>query len=325
MPARDSARQNDPVPEAEPLGVVVVSYNTRVHLQECLRTVLAQRPAIIVVADNGSRDGSVEMVQREFPGVIIDLDPTNPGYGAGANRGIRRCAPADVLLLNSDTRLPPGAVAALRSYLDANRRAGLVGPRLVNEDGSLQPSCFRFPTPLRPPCERDPLAHIAQYLPIAREQCLATWSHSRPRVVPAVMGAALAIRREAFEAVGGFDESFFMYAEEIDLSFRMRSAGWQTHFAPVTEIVHVGCASTRQRRAAMLEQAALSSLRFYRRHHRGPGYQAAVFVMRCGMAVRITRDSLRLAWSRDAGRRRELSEDVGVWRRVLVAPSVSSR
>src|SRR5438309_2028782 len=137
-------------------SVVIVSFNTRVQLEACLTTVIPQEVSRIVVADNGSTDGSVEMVRRAFPSVVLDVDRSNPGYGAGANRGVRRCGTDDVLLLNSDTRLAPGAAAALTAYLDAHPRVGVAGPRLVNEDGTLQRSAFRFPSPFRPPLQSDP-------------------------------------------------------------------------------------------------------------------------------------------------------------------------
>ena len=301
------------------LAVVIVCFNTREHLAACLATVLPESPRQVVVADNGSADGSIAMVRQQFPSVVVDVDGSNPGYGAAANRGIRRCGTADVLLLNSDTRLRSGALARLRAYLDAHPRAGIVGPRLLNADGTLQPSCLPFPSALRPPCERNLLEPLVRRIPKLRERCLSTWSHAQARVVPAVMGAALAIRRAAFDAVGGFDERFFMYAEETDLCFRMSSAAWETHFAPVTDIVHIGRASTRQRRVAMLEQSALSSIQFVDRHYSGRQHGGALFAIRCGMAVRMLRDQARYFWATDGDRRRELAENLGVWRRVLLA------
>lgn len=320
MWSRREASLSD-APEAKgmavPLAVVVVNFNTRDHLRACLESVVADVPLRVVVADNGSSDGSVDMVRREFTSVEIDLDPANPGFGAAANRGIRRCAPADVLLLNSDTRLKPGALGALSRYLDEHPRAGIVGPRLVNPDGSLQRSCFPFPSPLRPPFAHDPLGVLARYVPGMAERCLATWSHDAPRVVPWVMGAAVALRREAFDAAGGFDESYFMYAEEIDFCFRLRTLGWETHFAPVTEVAHLGRASADQHRLAMLEQNIASSFRFYRRHYRGVRLASAEAAMHAGMIVRLLRDGARWLSTTDAARRHTLAENVGVWRRAM--------
>lgn len=303
----------------EPIAVVIVSFNTRAYLKACLTSVVPETRRVIV-ADNGSTDGSIEMVARDFPAAVIDIDHRNPGYGAGANRGIRRTGGGDVLLLNSDTRVAPGALRALRDYLEAHPKVGVVGPRLRHADGTLQPSCFRFPSPLRPPLQRDPLARLMRHIPALRERYLPTWSHTTPRRVPYVMGAALAIRRRAFDAVGGFDESYFMYAEEVDLCWRLRAAGWDTHFAPVTDVVHVGRASTRQQRVRMLERSTLSSMHFYQRHYSGLRLAQARLTMRAGLGLRLVRDRIRIALSDDPSRRRELRDDIGVWRRTLGAP-----
>lgn len=299
------------------VAVVIVSFNTREHLRACLQHVLAEGASRVVVADNGSTDGSVEMVGSEFTTVELDLDRSNPGYGAAANRGILRCDVEHVLLLNSDTRIGPGSLAALGAYLDAHPRAGVVGPRLSNEDGTLQRSTFPFPAPLRPPLLNDPLARAIARIPVARERYLATWSHTTPRVVPYVIGAALAIRRAAFDEVGGFDESYFMYAEEVDLCWRLHASGWETHFAPVADVVHVGRASTMQQRPAMLERSVLSTIHFYRRHYSGRQLRRALMAMRGALALRLLRDRARHALTTDTTRRGQLAEDIRVWQRTL--------
>lgn len=300
------------------LSVVIVNFNTRAHLQHCLASVVAQAERV-VVQDNGSTDGSVEMVRRAFPSVVLRVDDANPGYGAAANRGIRACGGTDVLLLNSDTVAAPDAVARLGRYLAEHPRAAIVGPRILNPNGTLQRSCYRFPSPLRPPFERDPLDAAIRRVPFLRERSVGSWSHTRARIVPCVLGAAMAIRRDAFDAVDGFDESYFMFAEEADLAFRMRAAGWETHFAPVTDVVHVGGASTRPYRAAMLEQSCASTLHFYRRHYSGIRLMQGLVAMRCGMAVRWLRDGIRYVAATSPSRRSELRENLRIWRHAVFA------
>lgn len=286
---------------AHPIAVAVVNWNTRDLLADCLRSVLAQMPCELVVADNGSGDGSVEMVRREFPAATLVVSPENPGYGAGANRAVARCTTEYVLLLNSDTTLAPGALDALSGYLDRHERAAIVGPRLVHPDGTPQESCFRFPRPIRP---------------LTRAKA-GSLPHDRAGPVPWVLGAALALRRSAFESVGGFDEAYEMYFEEVDLAYRLRKAGWETHFTPDARVVHVGGASTRQRRAEMLLRTRLSSLEFYRRHHRGLP-RAAGLTAEYGLTLgRLVRDGLRYCTTGSAEQRTRLGEDVGVWWRVL--------
>lgn len=301
----------------ESLAVVVVNFDTRDQLRACLRTVLREGAASVVVADNGSSDGSVEMVRREFPGVVLDVDPRNPGYGAGANRGIRRSGEADVLVLNSDTCLHPGALDGLARYAGEHPRAGIVGPRLLHPDGTLQRSCFRFPSPLRPPLGRDPIGRLAHRIPALRERCLATWAHDAPRIVPWVLGAALFLRRAALRDVGGFDEAFFLYAEEIDLCFRARTHGWETHFTPAAQVTHAVGGSTRRHRAAMLAQGCESAMLFYRRHYSGRRLLMARSMMIGAMAWRALRDSVRYGVSADRARRAVLAENIAVWRGSL--------
>jgi GT2 family glycosyltransferase len=283
------------------IAVAVVNWNTRDLLRACLRSVVAEAPAELVVADNGSTDGSVEMVRREFPAAVLVVSPENPGYGAGANRAVGRCTTDYVLLLNSDTTLAPGALDALRGYFDRHERAAIVGPRLVHPDGTLQESCFRFPRALRP---------------LTRAKA-GSLPHDRAGPVPWVLGAALGLRRTAFEAVGGFDETYHMYFEEVDLAYRLRKVGWETHFTPEARVVHVGGASTRQRRTEMLLRTRLSSLEFYRRHHRGLPRTAGLAAEYTLTLGRLVRDGLRYCAARSGEQRTRLGEDVGVWWRVL--------
>lgn len=206
------------VAEPAPMAVAVVCHNTRDDLRACLESLRSEAPAEVVVADNGSTDGSAAMVRSEFPEVRLLVDEGNPGYGAAANRAVAATVSPYVLLLNADTRVTPGALRALAAFLDAHPRAGVAGPRLVNPDGTLQVSCFPFIGTLRLMLEKTPAARWLARVPALRDRWLLSHSlHDRPREVPWVLGAALALRREAFAAVGGFDPAFFMYAEEIDL------------------------------------------------------------------------------------------------------------
>jgi N-acetylglucosaminyl-diphospho-decaprenol L-rhamnosyltransferase len=291
------------------IAVAIVNWNTRELLRTCLRGVLAEEPAKVVVADNGSQDGSVEMVRQDFPSVTLIVSPENPGYGAASNRAISHCEAEYVLLLNSDTELRPGALRTLRGYLEGHERVGVVGPRLLNPDGTLQESCFPFPRPL---------------LPLMKRRS-GGFSHDRPGPVPWVVGAALAIRRTAFQSVGGFDESYHMYFEEVDLCYRLRKAGWETHFVPDAGVVHVIGASTQQRRAETLLRTRLSSLEFFRRHHRGIPL-AVGLTMEYGITLgRLLRDSARYCFARSAGRRDRLKEDLAVWWTLLRRPSAGIR
>lgn len=307
-------------PGTATIGVAVVSFNTREYLRACLDSVLSESPSEVIVVDNGSSDGSVEMVRQDYPTVVLHLEPTNPGYGAGANRAIERTASPYVLLLNTDTLLQPGALRSLGDYLDRHPRAGVVGPRLTNPDGTLQPSCFPFPSPLVTLLDTSPVGRLIALVPALRNRYPRTWAHTHARTVPCVLGAALAIRREAFEAVGGFDESFFMYFEETDLCYRLHRAGWETHFAPVTDVAHAGGVSTMQRRTAMRAQLFLSSLRYHERHHGTLGLAGATLVVKSIVLAKLARDAIRYHLTRDDQARHIIAQDRAAWRRVLSAP-----
>jgi GT2 family glycosyltransferase len=249
------------------VAVCVVNYNTRELLRDCLHSVVPEHPAEIVVVDNGSTDGSAEMMAELFPSIKFIQLRTNNGYGAAANHAIAHATADHIILLNSDTRLKQGAAQALSDYLAANECAAVVGPRMVYPDGSLQTSSFHFPTPLHIFLYLSSCYRFIGHAPLLRKRSLQTLPGSAARQVPWVLGAALIIHRRAFQAVGGFDESFFMYFEEVDLCYRLGQKGWQIHFAPVTEVVHVGGASTRQYRAEMNVQYFSSLARFYRKHY----------------------------------------------------------
>lgn len=304
------------------MAVAIVSHDTREHLRACLESLRSESAPQVVVADAGSTDGSAEMVRRDFPEVTLVADGDNPGFGAAANRAVALCDSPFLLLLNADTRVSPGTLGALTGYLSRHPRAAVAGPRLVNPDGTLQASCFPFIGTLQLMIEKTPLGRWLARVPVLRDRWLLSHSlHDRPRVVPWALGAALAIRREAFEEIGGFDPAFFMYSEEIDLCYRLKAAGWEVHFAPVATVTHVGGASTGQKRPEMAVRRVASSKLFYRRHYSRPRVLVLEGMIGAAMLVRMGRDRLRLAFSRDSGRRSRLAEDLAIWRGALRRPS----
>ncbi|MEA2562774.1 MAG: hypothetical protein QOH06_4278 [Acidobacteriota bacterium] len=292
------------------IAAVVVNYNTRDLLRSCLESIRGEGLPEVVVVDNASTDGSPEMVQSEFPEVRLIANRHNPGYGGGANQGIAACTAPYVLLLNSDTFLDRGAPAQLAAWLDRHPRAAIAGPRLLNPDGTLQSSCFPYLTPFNVLVLNTWLNRPARALPRFRP----TWRGTPSRNGHWVKGAALAIRREAFAAVGGFDESYFMYAEELDLCYRLHGAGWEIHYTPEATVVHVEGASTEQDRHAMAERLFVSLEQFYLQHYpeRLPRLRR---VVKAVMLERIARDRWK-SW-RYPERRERLAGDVEVWRRML--------
>jgi GT2 family glycosyltransferase len=299
------------------IAVIIINYNTRESLRACLATVVSQDPAETIVVDNSSHDSSVEMVRAEYPQVVLHANKSNVGYGTAANQGVASSKADYVLVLNADTVLTPGTLQALKNYLDDYPQAAAVGPRLVRPNGQQRISCHPFPTPFFTLLEITCLSRLVGRIPILRDWYLCTWAHDRPRIVPWVSGAAMAIRREAFSVVGGFDESFFMYTEEVDLCYRLKLAGRDVHFAPVATIVHAGAASTVQHRAEMKVQLFASIVHFYQKHYSKARIAELVAILKAVMLVRLARDMLRLAVTHDPRKRDMLNQDMNAWRHVL--------
>jgi GT2 family glycosyltransferase len=301
------------------MTAIVVNYNTCEDLEACLATLVptVDSEIDILVVDNASSDASVQMVRDSYPGVRLCVADRNLGYGAAANLGIASCTSTYALLLNSDTRLATGSLSALISYLDEYSTVAIVGPRLVNPDGTLQVSCFRFPSPFDLYVREKAEDWLGGFIPRFRSRILRTWAHDEPRRVPYVMGAAMAIRRAAFVEVGGFSESFFMYFEEVDLAHRLARAGWKVHFAPLATFIHTGGASTRRHRAEMRVRWFQSSLEFYRRNYSRFRLLQLQVVMGGGLLARLLRDLVRARATKDPGQRARIAEDITVWKRVL--------
>lgn len=257
------------------VSVIVVSWNTRELLAQCLASVRAEAETVsleAIVVDNHSEDGSPAMVRERFPEVRLLENEDNLGFVGGNNRALPLAEGRYLLLLNSDATLVPGATAALVHFMDAHPEAGIVGPRISNPDGSLQSSYMDFPTLWR---EFQLLTklHVVLGRPYApshgpdesREIHEADW----------VSGAGLMIRREAANQVGGLDPDYFMFSEEVDWCWRVRQAGWRNYYLPEAEVRHWGGQSTAhvslQRRAMIYRSKWLF---FYK--HRGRVY-AGVF------------------------------------------------
>jgi len=271
------------MPNAAPsLSAIVVSYNTRKLTLECLQALsvaLEGVPAEVIVVDNASSDGSVEAIRREFPQISVLANDRNLGFGAANNQGMRQGHGRYFLLLNSDAFAEPGAIATLVRYMEENPTVAAAGPRLLNADGSLQVSCFPFPTPFRAWVENLWLPKVLPHT--SRWGDYRKWNHDSPRLVDWVVGACLLVRREAYEQVGGFDEQFFMYAEESDWQRRMRDAGWQIGFTPAARVRHLGGASGAAEKPA-INRHFFRSLDYYQIKHHG---LTGLVTLRAAMAV----------------------------------------
>lgn len=310
----DPARNRPAISQAEepldlPISIVIVSYNARELLRTCIESTASERAEEIVVIDNASSDGSDQMVMQDFPWVRM-IPSENIGYGAAANLAIEACSSEYVLLLNSDTVLHPGSLQALCDHLNGHPQAAIVGPLLVNPDGTHQASCFSFPTPLQILLRDTSLSIFGTGIPSKGSSLVA-------QTVPWVLGAALTIRRSAFDSVGGFDRSFFMYFEEVDLCYRLHRSGWQIHFTPAATVTHLGGGSTRQQRPAMALQLYKSLCHFYQLHYsRLQSFQLKL-VLTYLMVRNMIKELLRKVRNTHSHHDHSLSGDLLVWRTIL--------
>lgn len=273
------------MPTAATLTVIIVSWNVRELLERCLATLRADLdraglPAAVWVVDNASSDGSAAMVRERHPWVQLETPGENLGFVRANNLILDRLhaegLPEYVWLLNPDTEVQPGAVAALRDFCAAHPRAGLIGPQLLNSDGSRQESAFRFPGLLQPLFD---LGRLPARFYGGRLNGRYPASDT-PHRVDHPLGAAMWARGAAVAQVGALDEAFFMYCEEIDWAWRMRQAGWEAWLVPAARVLHHGGASTSQARPVTTAHLWESRARLYRKH-RGPVTRALV-----GAAVR---------------------------------------
>lgn len=263
------------------LHVVVVSYNTRDLLRDCLASVLesrlAPRSLAVTVVDNASSDGSADMVATLYPTVRL-VRAGNDGYSRANNLGVRGAA-RYWLLLNPDTLLPPAALARVLDHMDEAEDVGVLGPRLVLADGSLDQACRRgFPTPANSLAYYSGLARVFPESARLAGYNLSYLDPDEEADVDSLVGAFMLLRGRALEEIGGLDETFFMYGEDLDLCYRLKCLGWRVQYWPEVTVLHIKRAASSKSRRARAEFFRSMRL-FYDKHQaRGalPGERAAV-------------------------------------------------
>jgi GT2 family glycosyltransferase len=248
------------------LGVIIVNYRSYEELTDALAALQPEVPAEIVVVDQESDSARAASVKSRFPNITLIENPRNDGFAAGVNRGAARMKASLLLTLNPDTIVRPGLVAGLARWLDDHPDVAVVGPRILNSDGSVQPSARRFPD------ITTGLGGRMSFLTrIAPDNWLSKrnleWSRaSEPVQVDWVSGACMMIRRSAFDQVGGFDEAFFLYWEDADLCRRLLTAGHRTFYVPTVDAVHAGARSSGQAASRSIVAFHRSAFRYYWKH-----------------------------------------------------------
>ncbi len=256
-------------PDPPTVSAIVVSYNTGAELLRCLASLAThvRLPLEVVVVDNASRDGSPDLVRAAYPTARVIENRSNRGFSAANNEGLRASTGPQVLILNPDAEVTPGAVETLSGILDARPPVGVVGPLTRNPDGSVQVSFGPDLTPLAEWRQRRLVRGVRDRRPAAlREAAARAATEHDPSWVS---GSCLLARRRALESVGGFDEGFFLFEEDADLCLRLRRAGWRVLFTPAAEVRHaLGRSMDQAPELARLEYDR-SHVRYYRKHN-GP-------------------------------------------------------
>jgi N-acetylglucosaminyl-diphospho-decaprenol L-rhamnosyltransferase len=253
------------------LDVVIVSYRSREMVRGSLDSLRAHPPSCpmkVVVVDNDSRDGTAELIASEYPEVELIAAPENLGFSAATNLGARRGEAPYLLALNPDTAVTAGALDAVIAVLEARPQVAVVGPRLELPDGSLDHAGKRsFPTPL---------SALGHFSGLGRRSTASgrLAAYRAPDVdsgpVDAVNGAFMLMRRSVFEAAGGFDEDYWMYMEDLDLSYRLAQEGWQSWYEPAATVMHIKGGTVGGERSARLNWHFHRGMYLFYRHHYAP-------------------------------------------------------
>ncbi len=254
------------------LSFIIVSWNVRDLVRRALASTGADTAGIeteTILVDNASRDGTVEMVRSEFPDVRLFANPDNRGFTRANNQGLALASGRCLFLLNPDAELIPGASRSMLDYMKANPQVGLIGPQLRYPDGSIQSSRRRFPTFATALLES---TRLQQWFPRNRwldRYYIRDRADDATQEVDWVVGAAMLLRREVYEQVGGLDEAFFMYSEELDWCYRIKQKGWRIAYVPSACVIHHEGKSSEQAVAARDIYFHSSKVRFFCKHH-GP-------------------------------------------------------
>jgi N-acetylglucosaminyl-diphospho-decaprenol L-rhamnosyltransferase len=284
------------------ISVVIVNYNTRDLLEHCLNQLLVSqvdRAISVFVVDNGSRDGSVDMVHEKFPDVELIASSRNLGYAAANNLALERILERwqiagkpsgnSALLLNTDCFVQPDSLQITADFLDRHPEAGIVGPKLVLRDGSLDLACRRsFPRPVNALWKLTGLSLLFPNSPRFASYNLTYLDPDETAEVDSVVGAYMMVRLDAIDETGLMDDSFFMYGEDLDWAFRIKQRGWKVYYYPATTVLHYkGATSSRQSYRLIIEFYRAMYL-FHRKHYAPEMFTIVNWIITAGIIARGT-------------------------------------
>lgn len=252
------------------LSIILVNWNTKDLTRDALVSIFDQTKNIefeVIVVDNNSGDGSVEMIKKEFSQVILIENKENRGFGKANNQGLAAARGEYLMFLNTDVKVLNGAINTLVDYLDKNSSVMMVGPRLLNADMSFQHACRRnLPNPLNSFFHLFGLVKIFKHNEIINSYKQFTADPEVTGPVEAISGAAMLFRRQVYEEIGGFDERFFMYGEDLDFCKRIFDKGWGVVYVSNAKIIHFGGQSSKKRKVQSLRNFYEAMWIYYKKH-----------------------------------------------------------
>lgn len=254
------------------VSILIVNYNTRQLTLDCLRSVFASETEFtyeVIVIDNDSKDDSVQAIRQGFPLVRLIENTENTGFAKANNQGMAAAQGRYVLLLNSDTVIQRDTIQTMVAFMDRNPITGASGCKIILPDGSLDKACKRgFPTPSASFYYAFGLSKLFPNEPRFNQYQLGYLDPDQEYPVDCLVGAFMLVRRETIEQVGGLDETFFMYGEDIDWCYRIKQAGWGIHYYPRTTIMHYKGGSARRRPFKIIYEFHRAMILFHRKHYR---------------------------------------------------------
>ena len=251
------------------LSIIIVSWNVCELLRACLQAIADRGSNLaleVIVVDSGSNDGSPEMIRQAFPEVKLIARPDNVGFPKGNNLGLAQANSRYLLLLNPDTEIQGDALATMGEYMEHHPHCGALGPQLLNPDGTVQSSRRRFPSLMTAFFESTWLQNVAPQK-LLRDYYVLDVNDGETAVVDWVTGACLLTRREVYEQVGGLDEGYFMYSEELDWCRRIKDAGWEVAYLPTAQVMHHVGKSSEQAITHRHINYQRAKLRYFYKYH----------------------------------------------------------
>lgn len=254
------------------LSICIVIWNTKDLIKKCLLSIYKHPPKCefeVFVADNNSPDGTADMIEKEFPQVALIRNRENLGFATANNQEFALAEGRYLLVLNPDTEVFEGSIDKLIDFLDKNKDAGVVAPKLLNSDGSLQRSCMGFPTLEAMAMRQLFIEALIPSNPFSKKYLMSDFKHDITTEVDQPMGACLLIRKEIIDKIGPFDSGYYMFFDEVDLCFRIKKSGWKIFFTPGSSVMHHGGTAVKKWSPFRLSRIWTSSRNHYFKKHYG--------------------------------------------------------